>query len=292
MHQNNKKLKISYVNIKGQTGLPLYKQFQIENFIKINNSDIVHFQEINIANDTFEKCNYITANFNILCNNASNGYGTASLVKNSLVTENVKLDTEGRIILFDIGKVSFCNVYLHSGTDGESKANREKLLAEVLPQLMTNGMRNGALGGDFNCILDKKDATNNQEQKISSSLKRFVTTFNLSDSFRSLYPNQLSYSRYYEVKGVKGASRIDRQYTWGNVHVTDASYSPLAFSDHLSHVVEIELNESLSLITPPRGKPNFKIREEVARDLIFQERISQAMDEWNQIKECGLDVLP
>ena len=52
-------LTICYMNIRGQTGLNVDRQFQIEYFIKANNCDIV----INIENDTFSKCNFIESNF-------------------------------------------------------------------------------------------------------------------------------------------------------------------------------------------------------------------------------------
>ena len=46
-------LRIAFINIKGQTGLHIAKQIQIEDFVKQNKIDIVNLQEINIENDTF-----------------------------------------------------------------------------------------------------------------------------------------------------------------------------------------------------------------------------------------------
>ena len=57
--------------------------------------------------DTFENCDYINSNYSIRTNNARNPYGTASLVTNSLEPINIKLDTQGRVIVFDIGNVTF-----------------------------------------------------------------------------------------------------------------------------------------------------------------------------------------
>ena len=47
-------LVISYLNLRGQTGLPVEKQFQVENFLKENNCDILHLQEAQIDENTFE----------------------------------------------------------------------------------------------------------------------------------------------------------------------------------------------------------------------------------------------
>ena len=52
-------LTISYLNIKGQTGFKLDKQFQVEDFLKQSKSDILHLQEVHIEDDTFEQCNFI-----------------------------------------------------------------------------------------------------------------------------------------------------------------------------------------------------------------------------------------
>ena len=41
------------MNIQGQTKLPLAKQLQIEDFVKINKIDILHMQEVQICDETF-----------------------------------------------------------------------------------------------------------------------------------------------------------------------------------------------------------------------------------------------
>ena len=103
-------LTISYVNIRGQTGLHLDKQLQLEEFIKRSNCDIIHLQEAHIEDDTFCQCYFIESNFSVLINNAENKYGTASLVKNDLVVENVLCDTGGRVLTFDVSGVTFVNI--------------------------------------------------------------------------------------------------------------------------------------------------------------------------------------
>ena len=74
----NNVLIIAYLNIHGQTKLSLAKQVQIESFLKYNHVDIAHFQEIEILDDTFSECKYISSSFNFITNNAANKYGTAS----------------------------------------------------------------------------------------------------------------------------------------------------------------------------------------------------------------------
>ena len=59
-------LVISYLNLRGQTGLPVEKQFQVENFLKENNCDILHLQEAQIDENTFRECKYIENNFAVI----------------------------------------------------------------------------------------------------------------------------------------------------------------------------------------------------------------------------------
>ena len=119
-------LTVAFLNIHGQTGLTFTKQKQIEDFIVRNQVDILHCQEINIDQESFSQCRFISANYNIIQNNALNKYGTATLVKNIFTAENIRNDTLGRGIFFNIEDITLGNVYLQSGTDGVSRGAREK----------------------------------------------------------------------------------------------------------------------------------------------------------------------
>ena len=280
-------LKISYVNIRGQTGLQIEKQLQIEEFLKLNKCDILNLQEAHIETDTFSECDYIVSNYSLISNNSSNKYGTACLVKSDLVVEDVMLDTEGRVIVFEIAGVTFGNVYLPSGTDGATRTRRENYCAQTIPQILVNRKESGCVGGDFNCITNKIDCTSHPDAKMSASLARLVRAFDWLDSFRFLHPSSVSFSRYYEARGSPGATRIDRQYHWGNVVPVSAEYTPLAFSDHLAHSVTVSVPDPLTRMLSPRNRPQFKVREEVARDREFQLRVKVAMERWEEIWKGG-----
>ena len=79
---NRNTVRIAFMNILGQTGLNFSKQKQIENFLKGKNIDILNCQEINIDDNSFNQCPYITTNYRIVQNNATNKYGTASIIRN------------------------------------------------------------------------------------------------------------------------------------------------------------------------------------------------------------------
>ena len=82
----------------------------------------------------------------------------------------------------------------------------------------------------------------------------------------------------------EGATRIGRNYHFGEVKVVEAKYLPLAFSDHFAHIVKISLPEPLARILSPRSRPTFKLRAEVIMEELFQGRLAEAMESWVRVK--------
>ena len=195
-------------------------------------------------------------------------------MKSVYSVENFKFDTAGRALVFDIEGLTFGNLYGHSGTDARSRANREHFYAEVVPQLLTSRKTDGCVGGDLNCIIDKADATTHPEAKMSNCLKRVTKVFDMKDSFRALYPKVQAFYRYYGYTRGQGATRIDRQYHYGNITIMEAKYLPLSFSDHQSLVVTICLPDPLSKMICPRAQPSFRLSDEVINDHKFQEKVA------------------
>ena len=276
-------LTVGFINIRGQSKLNIEKQLQIEDFLKRYKCDILHLQETNIENETFSSCCYISNNYNIIHNNSLSQYGTASLVKSEFLVENVRCDSDGRVLIFDIQQMTFVNLYLHSGTDAIARAGRENICGEVLPNLLINSKEYGCAGGDLNCIIEKKDATKYPEAKMSNCLKRLVKVRGWKDSFRYLHPTIQKFSRYYENSRAYGASRIDRCYHYGNIMVEQAIYVPLAFSDHFAHVVEFLLPDNFSFYISPKSRPSFRLRAEVIQDQVFKERLAASMEMWERV---------
>ena len=61
MTSNHNVFNLFYINIRGQTGLEHSKQVQIKHFFQVYNIAILHCQEINILENSFEKCNFINS---------------------------------------------------------------------------------------------------------------------------------------------------------------------------------------------------------------------------------------
>ena len=290
----NNFINIAFMNLCGQTGLSISKQLQIQQFILENNIDICHLQESHVEEDTFSSCNYLASNFEVIVNNSSTKYGTASLVRSDLQVTNVGMDQEGRVIVFDVrGGFTCGNFYLHSGSGVIPRRQREYYSTQVIPQLLINHKEVGMVGGDLNSIIHKDDASRNPDTKLSPSFRRLVSTFSWVDSYRALYPTTRSYSRYYDSDRFgEGASRIDRCYHWGGVTVLEASYHSLAFSDHMAHVVRYELPAPLDRILSPRSRPTFKVKPEVVTDPEFKVRLEEKMMiDWQPVRDFGVDVL-
>ena len=113
----------------------------------------------------------------------------------------------------------------------------------------------------------------------------------MSDSFRILHPKAEPYSRYYGDTRGHGASRIDRQYHWGELTIKSAKYLPLSFSDHHGLVVQVLLPVHLNRILCPKGRPSFRLKAEVINDSLFQQSLSDAMITWKRIKSFGMETL-
>lgn len=272
------------MNICQQTGMNESKQKQIQDFVLFNNIDILMCQEINIDDESFSDCQFLSSNFSIIQNNALNKYGTATFISNRIEYNNVKRDTEGRIQAFDMGDITLSNVYLHSGNDKIMKDKREEAIALSIPQILQDNKENGLCIGDWNCITDVKDATKNPAEKISKSLIRLIAALKWKDAFRYLYPNDLVYSREYVNVYGSGATRIDRGYFYGDIDILEANYVGIPFSDHMGLIIKFKVPHGCIKAFTPRGSPLFKANPEVVKDKIFQAELKNQFEIWNNAK--------
>ena len=140
-------------------------------------------------------------------------------------------------------------------------------------------------------IIDKQDATTHPEGKMSPTFKRLVKSFKWIDSFRTLHPSTVQFSRYYSNTRGEGATRIDRCYHYGEISISNATYLPLAFSDHHAHVVTVILPDPFARLICPESWPSFRIKAEVVQDEVFKNRLAEAMTGWKVVRTFGLDVL-
>ena len=60
----------------------------------------------------------------------------------------------------------------------------------------------------------------------------------------------------------------------------------------MGHIVSLVLPDQLSRMMCPKTRPTFKIKQDVVKDSLFQERLRDSMENWTEIKSYGLDVVP
>ena len=135
------------MNCHGQSKLEAPKQLYIQNFLLTNKIDVLLCQETRIDDNNFDQCNFIKSNYNIIKKNAQNPFGTSILPHTNITIDEVKFDTEGRIIIFNSDNITFCNVYPKAGTDSDSKQEREDLINITLPNMMHHHKSNIVIGG-------------------------------------------------------------------------------------------------------------------------------------------------
>ena len=169
-------------------------------------------------------------------------------------------------------------------TDQASRNERENFISDVIPNLMIYRKRAGFICGDFNCITDKKDSLVHPDQKVSKCLRKLIDLYQVSDVFRTLYPHSLQFSRYYTWKGVKGATRLDRIYSWGECSIEEAEYVGLSFSDHLAHITRIEYSKANNVEVNPKKRNIYKIKHYLASDEVFLKSVRNEFPTWVDVK--------
>ena len=157
--------------------------------------------------------------------------GVAILIKNPhILVKGSTVVREGRALLAQLTFLgrdfNILNVY---GFNDKNK--RHTLLEDLQPHML--GRAPLVLGGDFNCVLGKKDRKNVGEDfkldKTSVVLQGLVRDFKLEDCFRKVHPREEGFT-WFSGDGTR-ASRIDYIFT-RDCPPTDATLTPLYFSDH------------------------------------------------------------
>ena len=114
------KSRLGFMNSCGQSGLKESKQKQTEAFLSTKKLDILNLQEINIDENSFNCCKYISSAYTVMQNNSPTRYGTACLVKNDFEVTNVQFDSSGPVIVFDVCGLTVVPT-LWPGRGGKSK---------------------------------------------------------------------------------------------------------------------------------------------------------------------------
>ena len=212
--------------------------------------------------------------------NENRADGVAILIKNPhILVKGSTVVRDGRALLAHLtylGKdFNLLNVYGFN-----DKNSRYSLLEDLQPHML--GRDPLVVGGDFNCVLSRKDRRGAGEDfrvdKTSVLLQSICRDFKLDDCFKTLHPREEGFT-WRSGDGTR-ASRIDYVFT-RDCPPTDARLSPVFFSDHAM------LSTTLSLpsgVTIGRGlwKLNCSLLED--RELVSQYR--EQYSQWQTLQDC------
>ena len=96
---------------------------------------------------------------------------------------------EERLMCLMVGQMVVINLYAASGRQGRE---RQVFFGETVERLVRSYSRNlPVILGDFNCILENKDAANNPQQKKCEALRELINLYNYVDIYRKVYPNKI-----------------------------------------------------------------------------------------------------
>uniref|UniRef100_A0A671WJM7 Endonuclease/exonuclease/phosphatase domain-containing protein n=1 Tax=Sparus aurata TaxID=8175 RepID=A0A671WJM7_SPAAU len=148
------------------------------------------------------------------------------------IIQRVQRVIDGRILCIDVSwfgsKFRVINVYCPVELQ-----ERVAVLRELQPLLLCS--KEVILGGDFNCLVNKKDKQTTSTVRLDSSseiLQNIIKDFRLRDAYRSKNPILPGYT----WSNGRTHSRIDFLLTSMGLQVVDAGTTPVFFSDH--HKIE------------------------------------------------------
>lgn len=211
--------------------------------------------------------------------NENKNDGVAILIKNPLVlVKGSTVVRDGRALLANLtfmGKdFNVLNVYGFN-----DKNDRYDLLEDL--QFHMLGRAPLVVGGDFNCILSRKDRRRAGEDfkvdKTSILFQNICRDFKLTDCFKTMHPREEGFT-WFSGDGTK-ASRIDYILS-RDIPPADARVTPVFFSDHA--LLSCTLSLSLG-VTSGSGlwKLNCSLLDD--RELVRQYR--EQYQEWQTLQD-------
>jgi exonuclease III len=202
----------------------------LESFIRVNEIDLLMLQEVTT---TLPLMLHHLVHHNI----GANRRGTAIIVRDTLNITNLTQLPSGPAMAVDVGATRIINIYAPSGT--AKRQERETFYNSDLPGILRKHAVD-ILGGDFNCVLDKNDATG--QGTYSRSIATLIKGYSLQDAWQPR-PGRKVYTHYTR----HGGARLDRFYLTNNQLARKKSIETIAtaFTDHLAVVLRLIMEENL-----------------------------------------------
>ena len=265
-------LRILNLNINGINDQD--KQIELVNFINLNRLDVIMLQEHNLRNKSLLS-KVLLDSCHIFINLAINQKGGTAILFNKKLHFNIvseEKSADSRIISVKInlyGNVlQFVNIYAHSGSNS---GERDDLFQNELLFYLRNNLNNTVLGGDFNCILSKRDSTSNSVQ-VSKVLINIIKSLQLKDAWY-LKNNDVQYTFFRQNYG----SRLDRFYIKNlENYINEIKLIHVNFSDHSSILMTLDIPN-----VPKTGTYYWKLNVSLLDNVNIKNNFK---NEWERIK--------
>lgn len=213
---------ININNISNQTKLDA-----LASFVRIYDIDIFFLQEV--ENDMIDIPGY-TILFNIDIRKRGVAIGFKSSVEHVAVEKSL----DGRLIVVRLKNgTTLCNIYAPTGS--QNHQSRENFFNCTCAHYLRNLSGPLILGGDFNSIVNNRDATGATPKSDMTS--RLMTSLDLFDVWRELHRNQTNFTF---VRGGSG-SRLDRFLISKSAreHIRTIQHVVTCFSDHKAVILRM-----------------------------------------------------
>ena len=211
-------------NITNQTKLDA-----LQNFLRVNEVDIAFLQEV--------ENNQITlSGYTMLFNVDHRKRGVAIALGRRVEHEAVENSLDGRLIVVRLKNgTTLCNIYAPTGS--QNRNAREDFFNTTCAHYLRNVTGPIILGGDFNSIVNDRDATGGTPRSEMTS--RLMLALNLIDVWRCLHPRDTDYTF---VRAGCG-SRLDRFLVSKSTRewLRTARHVATCFSDHKALLIRMSL---------------------------------------------------
>ena len=213
----------------------------VSTLIDLEKIDLVFLQEVRITSDHIES---LLRNFKAVANidvdNPSRP-GVALAWRQELPVQEVCNLVTCRLQIATLGSVKLLNIYAPSGSS--NKQERHLFYAEdVFPVLNLHSLSSWLWAGDYNCVLQSLDLEDGKGFNVKKcpSLNDIVSSSNLVDPFRVLYPRKQEFTF---IRPGCAASRLDRFYISNHLEsdILSVKHTP-SLSDHSAVILCFTLN--------------------------------------------------
>jgi exonuclease III len=260
-------IRIATLNINGMTSPT--KIAMMENFLHTSEIDILLVQEVT------KQVLHNLQGYQTLYNIGTNCRGTAIIAKQGITFENITRIPSGHAIAAKFNDYWLINIYAPSRM--ACRQEREAFYTCELSHILSQPANNILMAGDFNCTLEKGNATGTLNQ--SRGLTEIIRGMELRDVWNRT-PESPGYTHY----SINGASRLDRIYVTKELYQKKQGLETkiAAFTDHLAICLHLKQDKPI----PQMGRGYWKLDSTLFDTTTITQKLTTLWGHLQQQKRC------